>query len=239
MEFIEEIIRVLQMPQRLRSSRELSVVLKATKDIEFFAELTREEGSTAHELCCEVMTLEKHPPGSVITKIGEKGEKFYVILQGKVSVNIPDPQTRMPTETEEPQTSESSFYSEPNESSVYAGYIEIAELEQGSSFGAFALLYDKPRSATVITKEVTYLAVLAKEDFQRVLGSISRKRANEKIEFLYSMPFFRDWTRIGVFKLSFFLKNRTLKRKQVLYQEGDPVEWVYFVKEGEFKVMLT
>lgn len=47
----------------------------------------------------------------------------------------------------------------------------IAELEDGAFFGEMALMLDKPRSATVISKSFGDLYFLSKEDFHRVIDT--------------------------------------------------------------------
>jgi hypothetical protein len=44
--------------------------------------------------------------------------------------------------------------------------------------------------ASIRSLEDTHFAVLSREDFERSLGQIERKKLNEKIAFLRSLPFF-------------------------------------------------
>lgn len=39
-------------------------------------------------------------------------------------------------------------------------------------------------------------------------------------------------------KLSYFLKEKHLRRRDVLYQEGDPADGIYFIKEGQLEVSI-
>ena len=51
----------------------------------------------------------------------------------------------------------------------------IAKLTDGSSFGEFALLESRPRTATVKCLKNTHFIVLTKEDYNRILGTIEKK----------------------------------------------------------------
>lgn len=115
-------------------------------------------------------------------------------------------------------------------------YIEVAKLHAGGSFGELALMNDKPRAATIRCSAYTICAVLKKNDFKNILGAISEKKLNLKIKYFQSLPFFTNWTKVALSKFSYYFELKYFKPKQVIYKEGDPLHFVYFVKEGEFKM---
>ena len=39
-------------------------------------------------------------------------------------------------------------------------------------------------------------------------------------------------------KLSYFLKEKNLRMRDFLYKEGDLVEGIYFIREGEFQISI-
>jgi CRP-like cAMP-binding protein len=82
-------------------------------------------------------------------------------------------------------------------------YIEINTLIGGKSFGDLALIGSKPRMASIRTIEDTHFAVLSRDDFERSLGQIERKKLNEKISFLRSLPFFQLLTKTSLSKLTY------------------------------------
>ncbi|CAG9311004.1 unnamed protein product [Blepharisma stoltei] len=114
------------------------------------------------------------------------------------------------------------------------GYKEIATIGPGASFGELALHSEKPRNATFECLRPTVLAVLSKEDYQSA-ASLHEKATSEKIEFLQSLPEFSAWTRLALFKLCYCFSTLTLKRGNVLFNEGDPIDQIYIIKEGELK----
>ena len=117
--------------------------------------------------------------------------------------------------------------------------IEISELGAGASFGELSLLQDAPRSASIICKEPTILAVLSKESFNVVLKEYEARKLNEKIVFIRSIPAFQGWSRQAMSKLTYYLKERKYKRSSVIYDEGDAANEVFIVLEGEFKLTKT
>ena len=52
---------------------------------------------------------------------------------------------------------------------------EVKVLPAGSFFGEYALLENKPRTATTKCKEDCHFAVLEKEDFQQILSNQKEK----------------------------------------------------------------
>jgi putative ABC transport system ATP-binding protein len=85
----------------------------------------------------EKMHREVYPPGATIIRQGEAGERWYLIKEGKVEVRIDDE----------------------------SGSRVVATLDSGQFFGETALLEDKTRNASVITRERVEVYSLSKEDF--------------------------------------------------------------------------
>jgi len=84
--------------------------------------------------------------GEVIIREGEKGEKFYVIVRGRVEV------TKATTETE-------------------SGSIQVAVLEDGDHFGEIALLDQIPRTATITALTPCICVSLQRKVLQYILAS--------------------------------------------------------------------
>ena len=81
--------------------------------------------------------------GDVIVRQGDTSMSFYVVLSGAVRIV---------------------------RHSDDAGGVDIVEEGTGSFFGEMGVIDDLPRAATVVALEETECALLAKWDFQRVLG---------------------------------------------------------------------
>ncbi len=91
----------------------------------------------------ENMKEEAHPPGTYLIRQGEVGDKFYLIKKGDVEVYVDDGSASHLTAT----------------------------LGAGEVFGEVALLEDKPRNATVITKDEAEVYTLSKEGFHQALAA--------------------------------------------------------------------
>mmetsp|Transcript_24789 Transcript_24789/g.43669 ORF Transcript_24789/g.43669 Transcript_24789/m.43669 type:complete len:471 (+) Transcript_24789:89-1501(+) len=209
---IDQLKAILQVPPLKRSSSLISQLVAFTRDIEFFRKLTQENSSQEHVGCCTYMHYEHFWSDELIFSAGDEGNKFYIIMQGSVSV-----------------------FTQPPKPGAALELVNV--LTEGQSFGELALLRGEARMATIVAKEETHFAVLGKNDFKRIIGEIAERRINESVSFLQKLPLFCGWTRTSLLKLSYFFKLRTFSRKQVVYREGDETDYVYFIKEGEFQLL--
>ncbi|MCP4675260.1 MAG: cyclic nucleotide-binding domain-containing protein [Deltaproteobacteria bacterium] len=87
-------------------------------------------------------TIEDHKRGDVVFSEGDLGDRFYIILTGRVRIS-----RQIPGIGEE----------------------ALAVLNPGSCFGEMALIEDEPRSADAIVHESVTLLVLGKRDLEDLL----------------------------------------------------------------------
>jgi putative ABC transport system ATP-binding protein len=87
------------------------------------------------------MHKERFPAGATIIRQGEEGDKFYVVVDGHVRVNV----------TENGETR------------------PLGSLAQGNHFGEAALLTGQPRSATCVATDEVTLYSLGKANFLEVM----------------------------------------------------------------------
>ena len=73
--------------------------------------------------------------------------------------------------------------------------LELMRLGSGQSFGELALITSKPRSANIVCLEECHLAVMHKEDYERVLQKIELKVQTMKQDFLHQVPFLKRWSK--------------------------------------------
>jgi len=104
----------------------------------------------AFELLEDIAMLfntERFEPGATIIHEGERGEKFYIVIRGKVEV-------------------QKQFKSE-------AGQLEdrtVAVLEDGDHFGEIALLRNVPRTATIKAQTLCVVISLQRKHLQHILS---------------------------------------------------------------------
>ena len=116
-------------------------------------------------------------------------------------------------------------------------------LTSGLGFGELALMgtgSKKPekRAATVIAKTDSVLAVLDKDDFTKVFLYSMQKKLDAKVEFFKNFRISEGISRTNLNKLSYYLKEKQFRRRDIVFKEGEVADNVYFIKEGEFEVIL-
>ena len=212
-------------------SVDISRLIEITKNCELFKKLNEEQGNDKiHIACCKAMKIETHNPGDVIVKYGDASYDFYVIIEGRVGVRVPFLRGRTMTgnengyeifksreQTENPSNFKFDLKDKKIGTALLNKFInfdknameETTSLGSGEFFGELAIISDKPRAATVTAKTKVTVGILSKETFQKLLGSFTEKRLNEKIEFLQSLPIFKYWSRPFLLKISFYF---SLKR---------------------------
>jgi CRP-like cAMP-binding protein len=259
---LDSILQLLLIPPPSRSSDQLRRLKLLTSDFKFFQQLTEEHGNDiCHSRLCSRMTLSRFESGQYIFNFRDPGDFFCVILKGRVSVQVPEFTNssslrrnalatlradnrllRMAANSlevdREPRSQQgiSESHSEVEEA---VKLNEVAILEAGSTFGELSLISGQPRVASVECQEATCCAVLSRQDYQELLGAYEQQRLQEKLAVLSSLPLFRGWTLSYLKKHHYYFKEVLYHRSAIVFSEGKPAEFLYIIKEGEFKVRPT
>lgn len=116
------------------------------------------------------------------------------------------------------------------------GFIEIARLEAGGSFGELALIDGKPRMATIKCLKRCHFLVLSKKEYIKSLEEIKNKKKGVLVNYMRTIPLFSKLTRTYLNKLSDNTKKLKITKDYVLFKEGDTADRVYIVRDGEYVV---
>jgi CRP-like cAMP-binding protein len=102
-------------------------------------------------------------------------------------------------------------------------------LEDGHSFGEFALINNKPRAASIYCLSNCHFAVLNKSDYKRILQKVDEHRIKGIVEILKKQPIFDGFTRLWLIRLSYYFKEKTFWRNQTVYTEGSEANEIYLI----------
>jgi CRP-like cAMP-binding protein len=97
-----------------------------------------------------------------------------------------------------------------------------------------ALHNDAPRAANVIAKEDCVLAVLHKDEYNRVIRQNAKRALNEKISFIENLDCLKHLRASTIDQIVHSFVLTKFHRKAQVYKQGDPAEWVYLIHDGEF-----
>jgi CRP-like cAMP-binding protein len=202
-------IKILNTPPSQRTQGSIKILIQQTESLSIFNQMTEERDEQMFKECCTVLRYKFIPKGFVVFNSGDKGDFFYLILDGQVSIS-------MKNENEELES--------------------VCFLGPGGTFGELALIKDQPRLATIHCIKDTHFATLCKSDYLRVLGHLSTKKLEQMISFFVSLPTFAGWSKRSLIKLSYYFRSVRFKRNQVVFHETDPAESVFIVKKGEVEI---
>lgn len=206
---LPEIIRILNTPPSQRSSSAINLLVQHTKSLSLFTQLSENRSERLSKECCQVLMHKFIPAGFIVFSSGDKGEFFYLVLDGQVQISIINENKQLE---------------------------QICLLGPGGSFGELALIRDQPRLATIYCTKATHFATLCQKDYKRVLGHIDEKILDELISFFSSLPTFVGWRKKKLTKLIYYFKVVKFKRNQVIFVEGEQAESVFIVKKGEVEI---
>ena len=80
--------------------------------------------------------------------------------------------------------------------------VKVSELGDSKSFGELAILTERPRAARIVAEELTYCAVLLRQDYFKVLGKIENLQKDSVIDFIQEMPVFQGFSRNNLRKFT-------------------------------------
>ena len=126
---------------------------------------------------------------------------------------------------------------EKRENVKYLNYFDVNIIKEGEIFGELALdNLNKKRTATIITKEICYLAVLDKKIYESYLKMAQTKTRVRNVLFFTEGPIFRG------FPLNIFLNEYFYSFKKIFFPEGKQIfstgekrTKIYFIEKGEFE----
>mmetsp|Transcript_107361 Transcript_107361/g.309071 ORF Transcript_107361/g.309071 Transcript_107361/m.309071 type:complete len:830 (+) Transcript_107361:192-2681(+) len=217
------------IPPESRSEDDVSNILHFASDVKFLQKLAETEVRPL----CRAMTLEVFAAKDVVFKVGDEGDKFYIILTGSVSVLIP-PAKECPND----------IHPQGSCTCPQRGEDTVIALDKGQGFGELALQSSgSTRSATVVTNEATELLIVTQKDFDVHAGKLHRMYISQRVRFLRRFPKIEDALQRSVVNakdiaaIANCLQERSLSGGELLARQGDPVEGMTFVRSGQLAML--
>lgn len=126
--------------EKSRNERQFASVLALLNNVEIFQSLSADE----HKRLAEAARLEQFGTGETLCREGDKGDSFYIISRGSVSVSI---------------------------KGEHGGVVPVAHLGVGAFFGEMSLLTGETRSATVMAESNVEVYNVSKSAFAGLIQS--------------------------------------------------------------------
>lgn len=150
-------------------------------------------------------SLMEFTPGAVLMEQGAAGDNFFVLEDGVCDVNI-------------------------------EGVGKVAEKNgQGEAnfVGELALLYDAPRSATIVAQTPVKSWALDRTTFKTIMQSSAIKQNSASVGFIESVKLFESLSPMEKMQMADALKPVSFAEGELIIKEGDVGNAFYIVEDGE------
>jgi len=158
----------------------------------------------------DVMWLKEVKKGISIIRQGDLGDNFYVVDKGAFDIFVS-------TDGKKP--------------------VKVAQRGKGHSFGELALMYARPRAATVTSTEPSQVWVLDRWTFRSLLSQVNEKKLQEYEEFLKKVKSFEALLDYERAKLSAALEMVSYPDGHEIIKQGDEGDTFFIIKKGEVLVV--
>ncbi|CAD8156282.1 unnamed protein product [Paramecium octaurelia] len=217
---IDEVEFLLKKSPQHRSKAEINLLVQLTSQLPFFKQYMKQDnGLQIQRKCCKHMYCEKFKASEIVFYVDSVGTKFYIILEGSVTVLV----------------------RKPNQSDMEA----VRILNKGESFGELALLHKQPRLATIQCNTDCTFAVLDKQQFKHILQEEQQKQLDEVKSLYYYFKNIDYFSQIRIFshlhrtQLKHIYLNSFLyefEKNQIVIKEGQKADYFILIKSGSFLV---
>ncbi|CAF3797290.1 unnamed protein product [Rotaria sp. Silwood1] len=156
---------------------------------------------------------EKHvKKGECIIRQGDDGDNFYVIDEGTYEV----------------------YVSHVDDSHSQA--IKIGEYNQTGSFGELALMYNQPRSATVIATSEGILWVMGRQTFRKLVLKHAFRKRQKYENFLRDLDILQSLTDYERSNVADALIPIDYYQDDIIIKQGDKGDRMFFIENGQCDV---
>ena len=105
----------------------------------------------------------------------------------------------------------------------------VKRLKEGESFGELALIYNKPRLATIRCATSCVFAVLQKKQYIDILKNAEQKNIVKAIDKLAEIPIFKRWSFDSLKDIYLNSEIVQFRKGETVFLKGDTSDAVYFV----------
>ncbi|KAL4473492.1 hypothetical protein ABPG74_022356 [Tetrahymena malaccensis] len=244
------VIHILMKQEK--NKQEQNFIKNAIQGLQLFKEhksLLTAQGFGNHLLT--QMKVEFHEKNSVIFHYGEYGNKYYILLKGKLDLMMPKSEcieeNNIKAEKNLPQIPYFQEYKNipeelPDETfeqymeRIYPRLGHIKTFLPGEAFGEIALMTNQQRTGSIIAREDSYTLVITKSAFHELLGKFHEFMQMQKLFFLQQFFFLKQIPSSKLLSIIQLMKIFTFQRNNVIYNQNQSISGIYFIKEGEVQI---
>ena len=217
-EKLEKIKALLEIPPKKREDKICLELMNLTKNLKIFENIAR---SIEHQNICGTITLANFKPNETIIKQGDIGDCLYYILHGLVSIQL---SIQIDTGIQD-------------RNQIVNVEKNIGELKDGQTFGELALIYNIPRTASIIALTETSLIKIDKNPFNKYLKNLFEGQLQDQIEFLQICPIFNKLNKDLIIKLGIRSTIKKYATGQIILKNDSKCDSIFIIRRGTVKVL--
>jgi len=201
-----EIFRIIL---RKQEEKVFETKLELLNNIPFFDQI----GLIGKRKICNNLYLSTFSVGEKIFKQGDKGDAFYIIISGSVSLL---------------------------QSALFGGASELIKLKPNSYFGEKALLEEAPRAATAIALSKVECWTIDKRSFTTIFGSM-KEALSEAIasDALRNVTILKNLSSKQLEVIARSLTSMTYNNDDMIIEQGQDGDSFYIIQSGEVAVQVN
>jgi len=213
-----------------RTEEQVNTILKFAHEVEFFTQLS----AVQQFGLCRTMRFAQVKKSDEVFSYGDEGDMFYIVLFGRLEVRVPDRAAPCPKKIHADLSDCTCLGRE---------MIVVGHLEQGNGFGELALINDKPRAATIVALEETYLLVVTRSDYKKFAGQHHKEYLAQRVKFLKQVPQLESALEQGlvseqdVITTANCLTEASYYGNAIVAEQGELVDRIIFVRAGQLTIV--
>ncbi|KAI0226630.1 hypothetical protein LSAT2_022919 [Lamellibrachia satsuma] len=230
----DKIMKVITNPPESRRDKEIKELLPwFIKKSELFRTL-KKDVITDIIKNCQFSSVERD---YVIIRQGDRGECFYILLRGTVSIYINN------TIADEEEGAEACVkedtYTAQGELDRTKFGNWIAKIDDGKSFGELALINKNCiRNASIIADETSDLLIVNRELYNRCLHAAQAAEFEQRTSFVANQPLFQHWAHKYKKQMAMSIRKVFVNFEESIIHQGDHVDALYFLLKGQAKIVI-
>ncbi|CAK84816.1 unnamed protein product (macronuclear) [Paramecium tetraurelia] len=224
-----QLIQSVNKRSMFKTQYDIELIHSKLRDFTFFRNMNKEIGDLQYYKILKELQYECPIPYEPLVNIGDQCSKFYFILAGRFLILTNNQMANIHLPTEIQRTIDKLF---PNQ--IPQGYLSI-----GQYFGEQVMMFDQQHTQTILPLEKSHLLVIKRETYRRIIDQETKKRESERFSNLSTIPLFQKWSAKTVKMLSSEIQELNFIPNQIIYHQGDPVDSVYIIIDGQIQLFRT
>ncbi|KAL4466353.1 hypothetical protein ABPG72_001031 [Tetrahymena utriculariae] len=250
-------VLVTAIQKKVKSVTEKAFIISAIREIGVFANhpMIFEEESLVTQLFREIK-IQRFEMRDTIFNQGDIGDTYYMIIKGQVHCLLPTSKLQQKVEElliKKLKKRKKRVISKQNQSpqmvdkmldltdeeflqQKFPSFKLVKTFKEWEGFGDIALITQQYRTATMVCKEDCYCITLTRSGFEKVIGELQRKQKLIQVKFLKQFPFFSGIPKSKLMSILMDFEVMKFSKNKILFEEGQPIQQVFFILEGEVEI---